>query len=76
MIMTPDVTTAQRYGLIERLDRFKGRRRNVLLMMDADTTKAAVTAMRSASVRRKGRSGDIFSVVPAKAGTHNHRRSC
>src|SRR5260370_4333464 len=29
-------------------------------MMDAETTNAAVTAMRSASVRMKGRSGDIF----------------
>ena len=44
-------------------------------MMDADTTNAAVTAMRSASVRMKARSGDIYSVVPAKAGTHNHDRS-
>jgi hypothetical protein len=42
-------------------------------MKDADTTKAAATAMRRMRTRRKVRSGDIASVVPAKAGTHNHR---
>src|ERR1700688_4206351 len=46
------------------------------VITDADTTKAAVTAMRSTSVGMKIRSGDIFSVVPAKAGAHNHDCSC
>lgn len=31
------VTSAQRYGLIERLDRVKGRKRNVLLITDPDS---------------------------------------
>src|SRR5579863_4669272 len=41
------------------------------VMMDAVTTNAAATAMRSAITRMKRRSGDIFFlfVVPANAGT-------
>ncbi|UPJ55396.1 hypothetical protein [Bradyrhizobium sp. 192] len=31
------VTTAQRYGLVERLDRVKGRKRNVLLIIDPES---------------------------------------
>lgn len=32
------VTTAQRFGLVERLDRVKGRKRNVLLIIDPDSS--------------------------------------
>lgn len=32
------VTTAQRYGLVERLDRIKGKKRNVLLITDPDSS--------------------------------------
>lgn len=32
------VSAAQRYGVIERLDRVKGRKRNILLMTDTDST--------------------------------------
>src|SRR6185503_13484127 len=40
---------------------------------EAVTTNAAVIAMRRPSVSRKASSGDIFSVVPADAGTHTPR---
>src|SRR3979490_539946 len=44
------------------------------VITEAETTNAAVTAMRSASVRMKARSGDRgLAVVPANAGTHSHR---
>src|SRR6185369_6586169 len=45
-------------------------------MNEADTTKAAVIAMRKASMSRKARSGDISNVAPAKAGADNHGCPC
>src|SRR5258708_6479971 len=44
------------------------------VITDADTTNAAVTAMRSASVRMKARSEDIgLTVVPAKRSASRDR---
>src|SRR5438093_1285362 len=46
-------------------------------MTEADTTKAAVIAMRSSSVRTKVSSGDMLYLSSLRMqGTHNHSYSC
>jgi hypothetical protein len=54
----PWVTTDQRYGVVERLDRVKGRRSNVLLIMDGD----------SANLPRSSIYGLVADITPVTFG--------
>ena len=45
------------------------------MITDAVTTNAAVIAMRSASVRMKASSGDIFAFSPSPGGVRDERSS-